>query len=293
MSMSQVKALFNGEKEVRERVHLIIPNGTAEQNETYCSKTHNKKDGLEARWPNTTVVKYGQWAARTGGCVESEPKEKGPTKFEQICALLLGNWTIDDIHEEPQCAHLWATLVRCRRVLYEEQNRLMFKRVPMERNVYVEVIIGPPGCGKSYRIIQRWPTTANKVCYRLLQGNGKWFNEYCQQPVLVIDDFDSWILPSTLLQYTDKYKFLLEYKGGMIPAAWTHVVIISNIPIRQWWGYEGSLQGLPSICQHHQMLSLESRVGANVTVMNGEDMRAILPNMAQPYPAEAGENYRE
>lgn len=108
------------------------------------------------------------------------------------------------------------------------------------------IIWGAPG-GNGQLPDGTWDTKTNSVyskhgvenVYSVKQGNGGnvWFNNYSEEPVLLIDEFYGWIPFSKLMDITDPmgYQLLLEVKGGSTYALWSKVYIISNKPPELWY----------------------------------------------------------
>lgn len=90
-------------------------------------------------------------------------------------------------------------------------------------------IWGPPGVGKSYNIFVY--LMEEKIEYFALSMMNKdiWWDGYEGQPVLVIDELNSGMIPEhVLLRILDRYPMRLPIKGGMTDAKWDVVIITSN-----------------------------------------------------------------
>lgn len=101
------------------------------------------------------------------------------------------------------------------------------------RELTVNVLIGPPGCGKTRAAYSAAPDLYSKP-------DGQWWDGYTGQDTILLDDFDGHIPYTTLLKYLDRYPVQLPIKGGFTPAYYTTVYITSNYPIRHWYGHEAT-----------------------------------------------------
>lgn len=98
------------------------------------------------------------------------------------------------------------------------------------RKLYVEVLYGTAGCGKTKKAMSDPDNT-----YKLDMGHNVWFDGYNGQPILVIDDFYGWIPYGQLLNILDGYKLKVEKKGGHVYANWRTVYITSNKHPCEWY----------------------------------------------------------
>nr|QTE03574.1 MAG: replication-associated protein [Tarsiger cyanurus CRESS-DNA-virus sp.] len=100
------------------------------------------------------------------------------------------------------------------------------------RHLTCFAIYGSAGVGKT-RVAMELPGGV----YKLNRSTSQtiWFDGYHDQRVLVIDDFYGWIPYSSLLSLLDGYQCRLDVKGGHAYAAWTTVVITSNLTPEQWY----------------------------------------------------------
>jgi len=102
---------------------------------------------------------------------------------------------------------------------------------PSWREVFVRVLWGPPGSGKSRRAMEHAPGD----CFVLDPGSSLWFDGYDGQGTLILDDFVGWIRIHTLLRLLDGYPYRCPTKGGFTWARWRTVIITSNYPPEQWY----------------------------------------------------------
>lgn len=114
---------------------------------------------------------------------------------------------------------------------------------PVQRDIRVYVLIGPPGCGKTRHVYDGHDI--NDIYKLNTNSNGTlWFDGYTNQTVLLIDDFKGWIKYTDLLTILDRYPYRCQIKGGYVWAKWTIVYITSNYKINEWYNNEIDRQAL-------------------------------------------------
>lgn len=98
------------------------------------------------------------------------------------------------------------------------------------------VVYGPTRTGKSHAAFDAFPDS-----YWLSRPNAKngglWFDGYCGQECLVIDEFYGWISYDFLLRICDKWPLLVQTKGGTSQFNAKFVVITSNKAPENWYNY--------------------------------------------------------
>lgn len=104
------------------------------------------------------------------------------------------------------------------------------ERLPSFRPVDVRVFYGEAGTGKTRAAI-----AVSEEYFILDAGERVWFDGYCGQSTLIIDDFYGWIKWGTFLRILDGYKFRCEVKGNFTWAQWTTIIITSNKHPDSWY----------------------------------------------------------
>lgn len=66
-------------------------------------------------------------------------------------------------------------------------------------------------------------------------GHLVWWDGYEGQQLLILDDFTGWIPMTQLLNVLDGYPMTLNVKNGRSMAAWTEVIITSNLHPKAWY----------------------------------------------------------
>lgn len=93
----------------------------------------------------------------------------------------------------------------------------------------VEVLWGDAGQGKSRRAWEMYPDAYPKP-------DGKWFDGYKGEDVVIWDDFDDAQLPLGLwLKLCDRYPLQVEVKGGYMPFVAKKIIFTSNISPDMWY----------------------------------------------------------
>lgn len=175
-------------------------------------------------------------------CLKSDSRQWGPYEFGEFTAggqggrsdLLSVKRAIDEGASQAQIASdFFESWCRHSRAFTAYRNILVASS-PSLRAVRTTVLWGTTGSGKSHRAFQYAPNA-----YRLSPPNvdngAIWWDGYDSQKTIILDDFESWIPFRTLLQLLDKYPVRCQVKGGVIMAAWEHVIITSNAHPDSWY----------------------------------------------------------
>ncbi|AIF76271.1 Rep [Bat circovirus] len=188
-------------KEILPTAHWTAANGTQEQNIAYCNKEDTREQG-----PWT----IGDWA----------DKEATNTPLQAVKQAIDQGATELEIAE-----NYFSEYVRYGRGL------MQYKLLKTEqRNWQTEllVICGPPGTGKS-RVAREMAPDA------YYHSTGQWWDGYCAQRVVIMDDFYGTIPFSQLLRLADRYPTNVERKGGVVPFLSRSIIITSNKKPSEWY----------------------------------------------------------
>lgn len=208
------------------RCHIEVARGTQRQNQRYCTK------GGEFR----------EHGAINEGRNNERRKELANSFAESIRGGNQG--LVEFAREEPDTWFFHGhNLLR---------NALSIE-VPIERpGINVRWIYGPPGVGKSRRAHEELPDAYIK------EPRTKWWNGYLLQKHVIIDDFGpGGIDINHLLRWFDRYKCIVENKGGMIPLHADTFIVTSNFHPESVfkWGDEVNPQ-LPALLRRIQLIEM-------------------------------------
>jgi len=182
------------------RVHVEGARGTARQNREYCSKGGDYVEG--------------------GVCPEDNNRERGRSRDElaQEFRRCLDDGSAGIIEFANKNPGVWG--FSGFNLLRNTQSLLP----PVERpDIRVEWVYGEPGVGKSKYAHEKCPSAYIK------EPRTKWWNGYLQEKEVIIDDFGpQGIDINHLLRWFDRYKCLVEIKGGMTPLYATYFIVTSN-----------------------------------------------------------------
>lgn len=97
-----------------------------------------------------------------------------------------------------------------------------------ERKVVVTYIYGPPGCGKTRYIVNKY---GYGTFYRMTNYRKNCFDYYDNEKVIVFDEFDSSLPITEMLNYLDVYPVQLPCRYSNKLANYDEVYIISNLKL--------------------------------------------------------------
>ncbi|ALE29733.1 replication associated protein [Lake Sarah-associated circular virus-34] len=218
----RVAKRLNAVKDIlSNRAHCEAARGSAGQNRKYCTKDGDFVEGGEV--PKTTdKVTRNDLAkqfreAFAGGMsgVASFADEQPGTWFFSGHNLLRNTLTLMAPEPRPDISVRW--------------------------------IYGPPGVGKSRKAHEELPDAYIK------EPRTKWWNGYYGEKTCILDDFGpGGIDINHLLRWFDRYKCLVENKGGMVPLLVSTFIVTSNFHPNQIFKFGEET--------HPQLPALERRI---------------------------------
>lgn len=181
--------------------HLEACKGSEEQNINYCSKEETRRDGPFTFGDRAKPGKRSDWDA-IRECLEVGGG------YEQCVDVAFG------------------TSLRFESAIRREVAR----RLP-QRSEPPEVVVlwGPTGTGKSH--------TAHIACpdaYRK-DPTTNWWDGYCGQENVIVDEFEGAFPLSNLLRWIDKYPVVAQVKGGYVDLKFKKIYFTSNFPVSEWY----------------------------------------------------------
>jgi len=122
-----------------------------------------------------------------------------------------------------------------------------YELFPTERDGAPEVTIlyGPPGCGKTRRVIE-----GSEDLWKAPLGKGGWFNRYDGHPDVLMDDFSGKVSHtqlSDLLRLLDRYAESVPTKGSFVGWKPKRVFITTNIHPWDWYDWKGREVHYPAL----------------------------------------------
>jgi hypothetical protein len=193
--------------------HVERRQGSREQARDYCRKAETRKEGVEP-------FEFGEWKINPGKRNDLEAIREKLDAGEDESAIA-------DEHFGEWCRY---------RKAFSAYRNLKRER----RNWQMEVFVywGDPGTGKTRKV---YASEKFEDIYELsgtnVTGGAIWFDGYCGEPVLLIDDFYGWIKLSFLLRLLDRYPLRLPIKGGFSECGFRRVYITSNKHMDEWYDW--------------------------------------------------------
>lgn len=188
---------LGGVRRLIPRAHWEIARGSPKQNVEYCSK-----DG--------DFEQFGELSRGQGSRSD----------------LLAVKKDIDDGATMPDIWNLhFPSAVKYHRAF---EKYIEIKKPP--RSGMPEVIIywGATGTGKSRRAFENNPGAYWKA-------QDTWWDGYCGQSVVILDEFYGWLSCAFLLRLLDRYPLDVQIKGGYTRMVATKFVFTSNHHPDEWW----------------------------------------------------------
>lgn len=188
------------------KAHIEKRKGTPKQAADYC-----KKDG--------DYTEHGEI---------SRPGARNDIK-SYVSSILEGKSEMDIIEEHPSCYVRYPKAYHAVKLAQARQDKSF-------RKVQVIILHGPAGSGKTRRAYQ-----ADPDLYAVTDS--RWWDGYCGQKTILIDDFYGGIRYDYFLRLLDGYPFQLPIKGGFTWKQWDTVYITSNSPPALWYpvGYTDAI----------------------------------------------------
>ncbi|QMW68696.1 replication-associated protein [Crucivirus-182] len=205
-SLNSIKKLLND-----NTIHLEQRRGTQQQAIDYCKKSE------------TSIKPFFESG-------EPMPQRQGKrTDFTNLRDKVKNGATLSSIIDtDPGMFYKYAKHIK------EHINIVKASKIKTYEKPAVYILYGDTQTGKTKYVYDHHKL---EDIYSLPKGNQNnvWFNNYTNEPILLLDDFYGWIKYSYLLNLTDGYKLQLETKGGYCYKKWNTVYITSNKHPDEWY----------------------------------------------------------
>jgi len=215
-SLKWMKENLNG------KVHWERRMGTHEQALGYATKDDTRVSG-----PWT----MGTYTGNEPGSTENANK-KNKQNLEDVKKLIDEGQTDNE---------LWQTHFTIMTRFHKMFNAYRVSLKDKERTWHTRclVLVGPPGTGKSHMAQVIGERQGGAYWIRKPSSGGPmWMDGYNGEDVVIIDEFYGWIPFDTLCRMCDRYPFLVETKGSMVPFMAKLIIITSNVTPRSWYSEE-------------------------------------------------------
>lgn len=199
ISFSSARRFDAVKKGLGSRVHLERARGSADQNRNYCSKEGD-------------FTEFGTIPEKVGGDSLEEKIAKSKRLLDPTVPLdtLVDDGTLN--------AYSYLLIDKTRMAIAAKGEPFMPDGV---RGVW---IWGPPGSGKTRHVWETYPGLYEKA-------QNKWFDGYCGERYILLDDLDTDVLSHYLKRWMDRYPVKGEVKGGTIQLRHYKFIVTSNYSI--------------------------------------------------------------
>lgn len=211
---STIKRLF-------PTAHLDRARGTRWENRNYITKTGEKWENDPKRMTN---IEDSFWEIGDPGIEASNVKLNDIDKLAEM--LREGKTNAQIISELPRFALRLNAVEIMRTAILEEAFAIK------TRDITVIYVYGATGTGKTSGIFTKHDIEDIYRVTNYREGKGIYFDQYCAQPVLVFEEFDSRkVSIEAMLNYLDIYPIKLPARYSDKQACYSTVYITSNTPL--------------------------------------------------------------
>lgn len=201
------------------RMHVETAHGTDFESWAYCSKGEQSKEEWDSQ--GLTGPNYGKNASFF--TVGEEPLEEGELDaWEQILQMIEGGFNNRQIARK-----FPAIAIRCMSAICKYRTEFEWAECRRWRDIEVEYIGGPTGCGKSRGVLYNEDGSVNTDVYRCTNAKNP-FDMYDGESIIVFEEFRSQFTCRDMLNWIDGHPLLLPARYADRMAHFEKVVILSN-----------------------------------------------------------------
>ena len=216
---------FGTIKKAFPTAHIEKAYGSSADNRNYIRK--------EGKWSETDKAETkvaGSFYEE--GSMPSEREEKDPVKAKIMEMVENGSTNTEILKEYPTAVFRGKDIDYLRNTLMADRFR-----IEMRLDLEVTYLYGEPGTGKTRSIYDRHPI--RDIC-RITTYNGSLtkFDNYNGEDVLVLEEYDSDLPITMLLNVLDIYPLMLPARYSDKIACYTKVYIISNLSLSEQYEYD-------------------------------------------------------
>lgn len=225
---------------IHSSAHFQGREGTHDQAVAYCTSEEYKgksKGRQDGPW---TV---GAWDAKH--TLTTEEKSKGG-KVNSSKILAVKRKIDDGAHDAELYDEHFGEMLRYGKAF--ERYRVAVRSKHRTWQTTAIALFGPPGTGKSKHA---WDLAIanygedDVYPLSLEGGDTVWWDGYCGQKCVIVEEFYGQMKIAYLLKLLDRYPLLVQTKGGMTPFVASMIIFTSNEHPKMWYG-KGAEPGAPS-----------------------------------------------
>lgn len=199
--------------------HIERARGTDFQNFTYCSKENIQEE--------------------IGTRPQVNKKRKSETQSEILKKYCKNEMTLEEMAEQDNL-FVMRNLTEIRNF---KKHLIEDKKEPTE----LYLIIGERGIGKT-----TFATKLSRSYYIKTSNMGRWWDGYNQEEVVILDDFNGWMLPDEIFNLCDSKPHMVPIKRDFVKFTSKALVITSRKLPEYWWK--------PEITKEYDMRRFDRRV---------------------------------
>lgn len=197
------------------------------------------RERVRLPWLKRTLSGEAHWEPRRGSheqakdyCTKEESRVAGPFEYgeasgqgqrkdlEEFRAAIKAGETDQQLAESNYA--VWCNNYRA----FREYRRLITPSRSWKPSIVV--IYGPTGTGKTSAVARLYPDAYFKPRNQFWDG-------YCGQDVVIIDEFYGWLPYDLMLRVCDRYPLLVDIKHGVAQFVPKKIIILSNKLPAEWY----------------------------------------------------------